>query len=416
MKRIVLTLVLILSSLATSLCPLVNAEENASSFQASSQAAIAFQSQTGQVLYSKNTDQKLMAGSLTKLITAYMVYQAIEKEDVSWSTEVDITDYPYYLTVNPNTTNVLLEKRKYTIDQLMDAMLVASSDSAAIALAERVGGTEKDFVDQMKKQLEEWGIKNANLINASGLSNELLGENRYPGSKLTDANLLSAKDLALVSYHLLKDYPDVLKRTSKSSIKLDNKDYQTTNLFLANQVYFREGVQGLAPAYSAKGGASLITYASVNQTPIVTIVLNVDKSSSDPSLRYSSTNQLLTYIGQAYTPLTIVKKGESYQNQTVTIQDGAKDQLTPIAEEDFIYLQSSRKEEPEIYFSPLDQITPAPIKKAQNLATLTLKVDRKDYLTGQVPQVNLLADQSLDKAIFFKVWWNQFVRYVNENL
>ena len=84
---------------------------------------------------------------------------------------------PFELTVSSGVSNIPLDARKCIVKQLLDATLISSANSASIALAEEIGGTESKFVDMMKAQLKDWGITDAKIVNASGLNNSYLGDN-----------------------------------------------------------------------------------------------------------------------------------------------------------------------------------------------------------------------------------------------
>ena len=116
-----------------------------------------------------------------------MVYEALEQGKITLSTPVEISDYPYQLTTNSAASNVPMEARNYTVEELLEATLVSSANSAAIALAEKVAGSEKTL-SICESQLLEWGIQDATLVNSTGLNNETLGDNIYPGSKKDDEN------------------------------------------------------------------------------------------------------------------------------------------------------------------------------------------------------------------------------------
>ena len=166
MKKYIMTLV---TTLLFTLTPIVWADN----FDVGAKHAIAVDATTGKILYEKDANQPVEVASITKLLTAYLVYEAIHQGKFTLQTSVDISNYPYHLTVNPATNNVPLEARKYTVKELLETSLIASADSPAIALAEKVAGSEKKFVDLMKAKLQQWGIKNATIVNASGLKNSV---------------------------------------------------------------------------------------------------------------------------------------------------------------------------------------------------------------------------------------------------
>ena len=214
MKKLqhIIMIALILIGLAT---PAL-AQDQTDSFNVAAKHAIAIETTTGKVLYEKDATTPDGVASMTKILTAYMVYKAVDQGKITWDTEVGISDYPFNLTVDSEVSNVPLDSRKYTVKQLLDATLISSANSAAIALAEKISGTESTFVDTMTAQLKEWGITDAKLFNASGLNNKYLGDNRYPGSKPDDENTMSALDIAIIADHLIK-------RLSPSTSKSPNK-------------------------------------------------------------------------------------------------------------------------------------------------------------------------------------------------
>ena len=94
-----------------------------------------------------------------------MVYKAVDQGKITdGTTEVDISDYPFNLTVDSEVSNVPLDSRKYTVKQLLDATLISSANSAAIALAEKISGSESAFVDAMTAQLKNGALQMLNYI------------------------------------------------------------------------------------------------------------------------------------------------------------------------------------------------------------------------------------------------------------
>ena len=165
--RICLVLLLTLSTFRQ----VVQAEE----FSVSAEHAVAVDVTSGKILYEQNAETPVSIGSITTLLTAYLVYEAVEEGKLSMDTVVTIGDYPYSL-IGTVVSNVALENRTYTVQELLSATLITSANSPAIALAEKIAGSEPAFVDMMKAKLTEWGISDAKLVNATGLSNAYLGD------------------------------------------------------------------------------------------------------------------------------------------------------------------------------------------------------------------------------------------------
>ena len=188
-----------------------------------------------------------------------MVYEALEQRELS--------AYLHLLIFRTILTNLQLILRpvtslwklgNYTVEQLLEATMVSSANSAAIALAEKIAGSEKDFVDKMRAKLLEWGIQDATIVNTTGLNNETLGDNIYPGSKKDDENKLSAYDVAIVARNLIRDYPQVLEITKKPTSTFAGLEIHSTNYMLEGMPAYRGGIDGLKTGTTDKAGASLL--------------------------------------------------------------------------------------------------------------------------------------------------------------
>ena len=412
MKKIIFTLLTIF--LFGSVNPVL-----AQDFDVAAKHAIAIEANTGKILYEKDATQPVEIASITKLITVYLVYEAIEQGKISLTTPVDISDYPYQLTTNSEASNVPLDARNYTVEELLEVTLVSSANSAAIALAEKVAGSEKDFVDMMKAKLQEWGIQDATLVNSTGLNNETLGDNIYPGSKKDDENKLSAYDVAVVARNLILKYPQVLEITKKPSSTFAGMTITSTNYMLEDMPAYRGGIDGLKTGTTVKSGDSFVGTTEEKGMRIITVVLNANTQAGNPYSRFTATSNLLDYISSNFALQTIIKQGESYQDSKAPVQDGKEDTVTAVAKEDIqiVQLLGSRVQSSITYSANSQQA--APLEAGTVVGRLTY--DDKDlvgqgYVTSDRPSFDMVAEKNVEKAFFLKIWWNNFVRYVNEKL
>ena len=412
MKKIIFTLLTIF--LFGSVNPVL-----AQDFDVAAKHAIAIEANTGKILYEKDATQPVEIASISKLITVYLVYEAIEQGKISLTTPVEISDYSYQLTTNSEASNVPLDARNYTVEELLDATLVSSANSAAIALAEKVAGSEKDFVDMMKAKLQEWGIQDATLVNSTGLNNETLGDNIYPGSKKDDENKLSAYDVAIVARNLILKYPQVLEITKKPSSTFAGMTITSTNYMLEDMPAYRGGIDGLKTGTTDKAGESFVGTTVEKGMRIITVVLNANTQAGNPYSRFTATSNLLDYISSNFALQTIIKQGESYQDSKAPVQDGKEDTVTAVAKEDIQIVQrlGSRIQSSITYSANSQQA--APLEAGTVVGRLTY--DDKDlvgqgYVTSDRPSFDMVAEKNVEKAFFLKIWWNNFVRYVNEKL
>ena len=386
-------------------------------FDVSAEHAIAVEATTGKVLYEKDATTPDGIASMTKILTVYLVYKAIDEGKISWDTKVSISDYAYNLTANSDASNVPMEAREYTVEQLVNAAMVASANSAAIALAEQIGGTESKFVDMMKAQLEAWGITDATIVNASGLNNSYLGDNIYPGSSSTDENMMSVRDVAIIAQHLITEYPDILKITSQTTADFDGTTMNTYNYMLEGMPYERSGVDGLKTGTTELAGASFVATSTENGMRIISVVMNTDGWEDDEYARFEATNDLLDYVKSNYEMVTLVKAGKSYQSSKATVNDGKAKSVAAVASEDLKVVRRINTDVSADFSTNADGYD-APITKGQKVGTITYndtQIVGTGYLDSE-PSVTAVAKTDVDRSIFFKVWWNHFGTFVNEKL
>lgn len=409
MKKVIAALAILLAFIGSSVY--------ADDFDVAAKHAIAVEATTGKVLYEKDATTPAGVASMTKILTVYLTYKEIDKGNLSWDTKVPISDYAYDLTANSDASNVPMEAREYTVEQLVNAAMVASANSAAIALAEQIGGSESNFVDMMKAQLNEWGITDAKLVNASGLNNSYLGDNIYPGSSSTDENMLSARDIAIIARHLITEYPDVLKISSQTTADFDGSTMNTYNYMLKDMPYERDGVDGLKTGTTELAGASFVATSTENGMRIISVVMNADGWEENDFARFEATNKLLDYVKSNYEMTTIIEAGQSYKNSKAKVKDG-KEKTVPVVAAQDLNVVHRIGTDVSAKFSSKAKGYEATINKGDKVGKFEYN-DNQIVGTGYLdskPSVPALAKKEVKKSIFLKVWWNHFVTYVNEKL
>lgn len=390
----------------------------AEDFSVPAKHAIAVDVPSGKILYEQDAQTPAPVGSITTLLTVYLVYEAIEEGKLSLNSVVDIGDYPYSLT-GTVVSNVSLEARSYTVKELLEAALIASANSATIALAEEVAGSEPAFVDKMKAKLTEWGITDAKLVNATGLNNSFLGEERYLGSSENDENQLSAMDVAIVARRLLVDFPQVLDITSQYDFNFHGTFYSSTNQMLKAGTYARSGVDGLKTGASETGGVSFVASFREKKMQIVTVVLNANDGQEYPDNRFLATNQLIDYVKNNFTLTPLVEKGKPYQSSSIAVFNGQREKVDAVAADDlYAYIRKGATAPVSAKYNEKISSLDAPVQQGHSLGNLKL-VDKdligKGYLESQ-PSVEMVVAENISEASWPLSWWNHFVRYVNENL
>lgn len=391
----------------------------AEDFSIAAKHAIAVEVSTGKVLYEQDAQTPASIASISKLLSVYLVYEALEKGEIQLDTMVDISDYPYSLTANTELSNVNLDARSYSVSDLLNASLITSSNSAIIALAEKIAGSEAAFVDKMKAKVAEWGITDATIVNTSGLDNSDLGENIYPGSKPDDSNQFSALDVAIIARRLILDYPQVLNITSLNAYDFGGYTYYSTNQMLSEGTHARGGVDGLKTGTSNSAGSSFVATTTQANMRIITVVLNATDGLTNSDNRFVETNNLMNYVYNNYSAITLVKKGEAFENSSVKLFNGTKASSPAVATADLLAIQKNTSEQPvTATFTSNQTEFDAPIMSGTVVGQLKI-VDNDLIGVGyldNIAQIDMVIPTTIKTAPWPVSWWNQFVRYVNEKL
>lgn len=381
------------------------------------QSAIAVEADTGKILYEKDSDKVRDIGGLSTLLTTYLIFEAIHDKKLSLKDPIKVSEKALALHAIEGAGSIPMLADSYTVEDLLTALLVGNSSTAALALAEKVGGSEEQFVKKMKQKLTDWGIQSPHLINATGLNSYTINGN---SEGKDDENQLSAYDIAVIAKHLLEDFPEVTKYTSKPTALFSNMQIENPNLMLEGMPNYRTGVDGLRVSNSSKGGISFASSTTQNGIHMITVVLGVDAVDGDPYARFVATSSLMNYVVRTYISSIIIKEGDSYQNSKVTVQDGKSKTATAVAKKDFYIVEKqSNQIEPKIKFDSIQTQFKAPLSSGTTVGKLQYsdpdKVGR-GYLEGKQPSVEMVAGKTIEKSFFLKVWWNEFVRYVNGKL
>lgn len=241
-----------------------------------SAAAFVMDCDSGSILFAKNETTLRAPASTAKLMTAYLVFDAIAAGRFTEQTMVPVSDEAYAVAGNWELTNVTMDPEKsYSVRDLMNAMLVVSACGVCVSLAELVSGSEAAFVRQMNNKLLELGLDGA-FADSYGLSNE---------------NQLSAQSLALLSQALIQDYPQVLDYTSQTGIRFDGVWYSCTNCLLPGCSAEYEGADGLKTGSTSAAGKCLVGTAKQGGRRIIAVLMGASSS----SVRASEMVSLLDY-------------------------------------------------------------------------------------------------------------------------
>ncbi|HLQ39474.1 MAG TPA: serine hydrolase [Tetragenococcus sp.] len=393
-------------------------------FSVAAKAAISVDEETGKILYEQNSDQVLAIASTTKLLSMYIVEKEIKAGKLSWEDTVDIPDDIAELSLNSDLSNVpLYTDQTYTVKDLFHAAAIESANAATQALAIKVAGSENKFVDKMQAELKILGITDTKIVNSTGLPNEYL-EDLYPGSSKKDENKMSAKDLAILTRHLLKEFPDFLTvssiATETFAAQTDHPyEMESFNKMLADLSEEKAGVDGLKTGTTDLAGACFVGTIKHENQRIITVVLNASNHEKDEAARFKETSKLMDFSLSQWQEKTVLQAGSVIpEHANVAVENGKKLTSTVIAGEDInLWLPKDISADTVDYKVKLDNVR-APVKKNQQMGTVTATVSADKY--GFLPdenspeEVKLLSKDANPKANILVRAWRAIKEFVEK--
>ncbi|WP_225425049.1 D-alanyl-D-alanine carboxypeptidase family protein [Lentilactobacillus parafarraginis] len=253
---------------------------------------------TGQTIYQKNGNTKRPIASLSKLMTLYLTKQAIDQHHLSWNQKVPVSKPLIKMSKSYELGTFKIKKSKqYTVKQLYQAALIASSNSAASALGEAVAnGNNTKFISMMNAQAKQWHI-NAHFVSSSGLDNTDLTKYhlQVPGTGKKAQNMVSAKAISTVAAKVLGEFPQITKWSSQPSMKVGNQVLVNSNRLLKGDVFYKKSarVDGLKTGFTDTAGLCLtVSFWHQGRHLIATII--------DSNTIFSSMAKLVQAIEKNY--------------------------------------------------------------------------------------------------------------------
>lgn len=386
------------------------------------ESAIIVDADTGEILYAKEPDIALPPASMTKMMTEYLVWEAIEKGVITWDTETEISDYPYGISANPSFSGIGLRQNvNYTVQSLYEAMAINSDNGTTIALAELVGGklgneaSEGEFVKLMNQKAEELGLPDYNFVNSTGLENKSLGDNFPEGTDSNGVNLLSARSSALLAYHLVNDFPEILTISSLPQVEFDGRTIINWNRMLPHegqnfQQWFYEGVDGLKTGYTELAEYCFTGTAEVDGRRLITVVM---KTSSEDQ-RFQETAKLLDYGYENFGREELFPEGYQLEDESILPVEKGKEKEVEIALADAIQktIHSDDLDKYSIEYELDEDLLnddgklTAPIEEGEKVGTVKLIYDGTDYgyIDDQLEEtIDLITTSSVERNNWFMI-------------
>ena len=381
MKKILILLLLLIS------IPLVKAEET-EDLAPNAKSAIMIEASTGEILFQKNKDEKLAPASMTKMMSMLLIMEEIENGNLKWNEMITTSEKASSM----GGSQIFLKVgEKMTVEDLLKGVAIASGNDAVVALAERVSGSEEQFVKRMNTRAKDLGLKNTNFINATGLT----ADNHYS----------SAYDMSLIAKELIKHekileftstYEDYLRKDTKSPFWLVN-----TNRL----VRFKEGVDGLKTGFTDEAGYCLTATMKKDNMRLITVVMKEENTSK----RSADTTKMLDYGFNIYMVQTILDEKTTIEKKKVELGKTLTTEIVP--KENITILNKKSDDQKNItYKTNINKII-APVKKGDKVGTIDIIEDNNIIST-----IDATVKEDISKANILTIYLRNIKEIISGNL
>lgn len=323
-------------------------------------AWLSLDANSGQVIAAQNVDERIEPASLTKLMTAYLVFEALEAGRLSLDQEVLVSEKAWRtegsrMFLNPNS--------QVTIHELLQGLIVQSGNDATVALAESMAGSEEAFAALMNEEAKRQGLTNTHFENGSGLP--------HPD------HLTSVRDLATLAKNLVTRFPQYLHYYSQKEYLYNDINQPNRNRLL----WLDSTVDGLKTGHTKSAGYGLITTAQRDGRRVITVVTGTasDAARTEDSLK------LLNWSYQNFDTVELYKPNEPIV--TARIWEGEVENVgLGVAESVWVTVPRGRTND----IKPIAQYTQplmAPVAQDQQVGNVTFNLE--DQTLVDVPLVAL---------------------------
>lgn len=307
---------------------------------------------SGERLGEQNPQMRVEPASLTKLMTAYVTFTALQQERIRPHQRVPVSVKAFRAI----GSRMFIEPRKpVTVNQLINGMIVQSGNDASIALAEVIAGSEEAFAQLMNREAQRLGLKNTHFVNATGLP--------HPDHYST------SEDLALLATAIIRDFPQYYPRYSQKEFTYNKIKQANRNRLL----WTDPTVDGMKTGYTKKAGYCLITSAKRGERRLLSVVLGAASEAG----RAAESRKLLNYGFQFYDSFLVHAKDQPVA--TLKVYKGAVDTVKAGFLTDlYVTLPKGQRSKLKAAVESLQPLV-APINIGQQVGTMKVLLDGKPY-------------------------------------
>jgi len=336
---------------------------------------------SNQTLAEREADAPADPASLTKLMTAYLAFDAIKEKRLSLEQRLPVSKRAWAERKGGGSLMFIDTTMTPTVDELLHGVIIQSGNDASVAIAEAVGGTVEQFVAMMNRQAQAWGLKNTTFKNATGLSE--------PGHKST------ARDLSVIASHIIRDHPDFYAYYSIKDYKYNNIAQPNRNLLLRRD----PTVDGMKTGYTEAAGYCLIASAQRDFPNGKRRLLSVVLNTTSMEARANESQKLLNWGFQAFDAIRLFDVQKPMATAVVWKGKAKEAKLGPA---NAVYVTVPRGEGANLQ-TKIERTDPlfAPLNAGQRVGTIKVTT----AAGTKVADVPLVVMEGVEQAgIFGRAW------------
>lgn len=336
---------------------------------------------TGKVLAEKNADMLIAPSSLTKMMTSYVLSEAVASGRFSYDDIVVVSENAWAKKF-PDSSKMFIEVGdEVTLRELKRGVVIASGNDACVAVAEHLAGTEDAFVQLMNATAKRLGMTSTHFENSHGLS--------HPD------HLTTARDMALLSQALIRDYPDDYEVNKEKEFAYNNITQYNRNSLLWDRSL---NVDGIKTGHTEAGGYALIASAKEGSMRLISVVMGSDTKQS----RKRENKQLLNFGFRFYETFEPIQPGQVIHTERVWYGDKPQLKLG-LGEPVLITVPRGSKNKLKANYELADRIE-APLNKGQTVGIVFFELDGEVQL-----ELPLVALETIEEGGM----WSQFTDYIS---
>jgi len=342
-------------------------------------SAVLMDADTGTIIQGKDMDVKLPPASITKIMTMLLIMEAVDSGHIKITDKVTTSEY----AASMGGSQIFLEAgEEMSVQEMLKGIAMASGNDASVAMAEKIAGSEENFVQMMNERAEQLGMKNTHFANCNGLP----AANHYS----------SARDIAIMSRELLK-HPEITKYTGSYQDYLRKDSEKPFWLVNTNKlVRFYNGADGLKTGYTSEAKFCLSATAVRDQFRVIAVVMGEPNTKT----RNSEVTKMFDYAFAQFTNYSIFKAGQELG--TFDVIKGDVRSIKLVANQPYsILLKKGASKEGIRHELRINPDLEAPIKLGQPIGKLIVYQG-----TEQLAEFQLDSPVAVDKA----GWWTLFKR------